>query len=222
MSEAEKVTALNHLETQHDEMITLFNAHGHASDHYTETEADAKYFRAANDGHGSGFVAETLDGYTAQGIINAGVPPGVIAIWSGSENSIPPGFVLCNGLNGTPDLRNRFIVGAGSTYAKGASGGADSITPTVANFTSGAHALAVSELPVHNHGYTDTYNPTTAPTYGMGGSRPIGQSDVSDTTTSTSGQTGSPDAHNHPGCSMTMNSIDIRPPYYALCYIMKS
>ena len=55
-------------------------------------------------------------------------PSGVIVLWSGSIGSIPAGWVLCNGNNGTPDLRNRFIVGAGSTYAVDATGGsADTI-----------------------------------------------------------------------------------------------
>jgi len=45
------------------------------------------------------------------------IPSGGIFLWSGSIGSIPAGYVLCNGSNGTPDLRNRFVVGAGSTYA---------------------------------------------------------------------------------------------------------
>ena len=49
---------------------------------------------------------------------------GIIAIWSGSLVSIPPGWVICDGNNGTPDLRNRFVVGAGDTYAVDANGGA--------------------------------------------------------------------------------------------------
>jgi hypothetical protein len=40
------------------------------------------------------------------------IPKGIIAIWSGSIASIPSGWKLCDGNNGTPDLRNRFIIGA--------------------------------------------------------------------------------------------------------------
>jgi hypothetical protein len=40
------------------------------------------------------------------------VPSGGIIMWSGSIANIPSGWVLCNGLNGTPDLRNSFVVGA--------------------------------------------------------------------------------------------------------------
>jgi hypothetical protein len=56
------------------------------------------------------------------------VPAGVILLWSGSIASIPSGWNLCDGTNGTPDLRNRFVVAAGDTYAVGATGGADSVT----------------------------------------------------------------------------------------------
>lgn len=48
---------------------------------------------------------------------------GVILLWSGTINTIPAGFVLADGSNGTPDLRDRFIVGAGSTYAVDDTGG---------------------------------------------------------------------------------------------------
>ncbi len=49
---------------------------------------------------------------------------GIIALWSGSIASIPAGHVICDGNNGTPDLRNNFVVGAGDTYAVNANGGA--------------------------------------------------------------------------------------------------
>jgi len=48
---------------------------------------------------------------------------GLICLWSGAIVDIPAGWGLCDGSLGTPDLRNRFLVGAGSTYAVGASGG---------------------------------------------------------------------------------------------------
>ena len=49
---------------------------------------------------------------------------GMILLWSGSTASIPAGWSLCNGAGDTPDLRNRFIVAAGDTYAVDATGGA--------------------------------------------------------------------------------------------------
>ena len=56
--------------------------------------------------------------------LKAAIPSGCILLWSGSATSIPTGVVLCNGSNNPPDLRGRFIVGAGnSDYAVGAKGG---------------------------------------------------------------------------------------------------
>lgn len=51
------------------------------------------------------------------------LPRGSILMWSGSITTIPSGFVLCNGAGGTPDLRDRFIVGAGTTYDPADTGG---------------------------------------------------------------------------------------------------
>jgi len=67
------------------------------------------------------------------------IPAGVILMWGGATISIPRGWQLCDGSNGTPDLRNQFIVGAGNAYGVGATGGA-----TTAN-------LSVANMPAHNH-----------------------------------------------------------------------
>lgn len=48
---------------------------------------------------------------------------GMIVIWSGAIVDIPAGFKLCDGNNGTPDLRDKFVVGAGTTYNPGDNGG---------------------------------------------------------------------------------------------------
>lgn len=52
------------------------------------------------------------------------LPTGIITLWFGSIASIPSGWTLCDGTAGTPDLRNRFLVGAGDTYAVNDNGGA--------------------------------------------------------------------------------------------------
>jgi len=67
------------------------------------------------------------------------VPTGAIIMWSGSIGSIPAGYVLCNGSNGTPDLRDRFVVGSGNTYAVGNTGG----------FTSSVTSNAGTNLPLY-------------------------------------------------------------------------
>lgn len=65
---------------------------------------------------------------------------GMIVMWSGAIVDIPDGWVLCDGDNGTPDLRNRFVLGAGDTYAVDDTGGADSHTHT-GRLTSGSVSL---------------------------------------------------------------------------------
>jgi hypothetical protein len=67
------------------------------------------------------------------------VPSGGIIAWSGSIGSIPSGYVLCNGSNGTPDLRDRFLVGSGTSYSVGSTGG----------FTSSVTSGAGTNLPLY-------------------------------------------------------------------------
>ncbi len=52
------------------------------------------------------------------------LPTGIITLWFGSIGTIPAGWALCDGTSGTPDLRNRFVPGAGGLYSPGFSGGA--------------------------------------------------------------------------------------------------
>jgi len=67
------------------------------------------------------------------------IPSGGIIMWSGSIGAIPTGYYLCNGSNGTPDLRDKFVVGAGSTYAVGNTGG----------FTAAATSAGGTYLPLY-------------------------------------------------------------------------
>ena len=134
------------------------------------------------------------------------IPSGGIIIWSGSAAAIPTGWVLCNGSNSTPDLRDRFVVGAGSTYAVGATGGS-------ANAIVVTHTHTVSD-PGHNHSYlTDVGSAEAAGTttiYALLGKSTSGSNTGSQTTGITVNSTGS---------SGTNANL---PPYYALCYIMKT
>ena len=77
-------------------------------------------------------------------VLANGVPSGAIMMWSGSIASIPSGWLLCNGTSGTPDLRDRFIVGAGSTYAVAATGGATTATLGTTNLPSHTHSISAS------------------------------------------------------------------------------
>ena len=76
--------------------------------------------------------------------LNSSVPTGFIGMWSGSIATIPAGWGICDGSSGRPDLRDRFIVGAGSTYSIGNTGGANAVTLIEAN------------LPAHTHSFSGT------------------------------------------------------------------
>ena len=138
---------------------------------------------------------------------NSNVPSGLIAIWSGSTGSIPSGWLLCNGSNGTPDLRNSFILGAGNTYAVGATGGS-----TDAIVVSHTHAATVTD-PGHSHTLPNTPYITTGGNQWSSGGYGLAYSQTNSATTgitvanATAGVSGS-------GANM--------PPYYALAFIMKS
>lgn len=143
----------------------------------------------------------------------ASVPAGCILLWSGSIGSIPSGFALCNGLNGTPDLRDRFIVGAGSTYAVDATGGsADAIV------VSHTHtATSVVTDPGHVHAMlrdVSNFQPGGAGTPPVNGTGPSTYNTNSNTTGITVATTNA-----STGTSGTNANL---PPYYALCYIMKT
>ena len=138
------------------------------------------------------------------------LPKGVIMLWSGSTASIPFGWALCNGSSSTPDLRDRFVVGAGSTYAVAATGGtADAV---VVSHTHTATSTVTDPGHVHNSmgnvggsstgiSATDGDNALNYPT----------SSAVTGVTVATTVAT--------TGVSGTNQNL---PPYYALCYIMKT
>ena len=136
------------------------------------------------------------------------IPAGTIVLWSGSVASIPTGWVLCNGSNSTPDLRNRFVVGAGSTYAVAATGGsADAIT------VSHTHTATVTDP-----GHTHTYNTYGQLNIGTGSGSDVFAVPVTSTNTG-SRTTGITVSNSTTGSSGTNANL---PPYYALCYIMKT
>ena len=145
------------------------------------------------------------------------VPTGCILIWSGSTGSIPTGFLLCDGNNGTPDLRNSFILGAGNTYTVGQTGGS-------------ADAIVVS----HTHTATSTSTVTDAGHFhasgfssGGGGSsayikaqNAAPEVSVVNTSTVTTGVTvATATTNTTAGTSGTGANL---PPYYALAYIQKT
>ena len=140
---------------------------------------------------------------TGSSFIGAGtIPVGGIIMWSGSIASIPTGWALCNGSSGTPDLRDRFIVGAGNNYSVAGIGGTTD-----------------SQLPAHTHNVTNgSANSFTAVTevseegvnQGGGGSVQVGDGGNETKTTFTIQSA---------GISSTNQNL---PPYYALAFIMRT
>ena len=210
----------------------------------------------ANYGSSGQVLTSQGSGSAAAWTTVIGVPSGIIAVWSGAEGAIPSGWYLCNGSNGTPDLRNRFIVGAGSgsSYSIGNTGGSDTVTLSTSQIPAHSHTTnnhshnaSVSD-PGHGHsvsvsdpGHYHNTSVTGAKLFpGYGGAHvPYGgaggypgthfnmsnantgiSANASNANTSISVSTGNanPSTNNTGGGGSHEN----RPPYYALCYIMKS
>ena len=134
------------------------------------------------------------DGSALTGIES--VVTGMIILWSGAADAIPSGFVLCDGNNSTPNLSGRFVVGydaSNSDYDVNDTGGSESVT------------LTVNQIPAHTHNinlavrafYQEPRN------FGVG-------TDGSANNSEDTGSTGGGQSHEN------------RPPFYALCYIMKT
>jgi microcystin-dependent protein len=173
------------------------------------------------------FILKTADDTTIQtydnlyGIIGtqpatgATIPAGLISMWSGSIGSIPSGWYLCDGSNGTPNLTDRFIIGAGSTYAVNGTGGISSVTLTTSNMPAHTHAATSTVTdPGHVHQYLLKQNNGT----GRSASGNESNGVLTDTTTASTGITvTTTNASNGSG-----TSFSILNPYYALAFIQKA
>ena len=218
-------TLMNNAETQYDEGYTYYLAHVHDDRYYTRAEMESAvtgFWYAGNDGVASGCDAEKIY-TTAHGaltyaqLITYATPSGIIILWAGSIVSIPVGWYLCDGNNGTPNLDYKWIVGAGSTYAVGASGG--SVTCTANDtITVGSHTLTEAEMPAHTHAYNDVHAPLTTGSYSIS-SHSRYCTRITDPRTTDA--TGGGSSHTHTGTSTT-TATENRPPSTALCYIMKA
>ncbi|MBP2631267.1 MAG: hypothetical protein H6Q70_1895 [Firmicutes bacterium] len=136
-----------------------------------------------------------FDGTKDITITAAGVPVGFIGLWSGSIDAIPSNWALCNGENNTPDLRDRFVLGAGNRYVVGGAGGETT------------HTLTADEMPAHFHSVMEYAGPS-----GVSGATAYNNHINANTNAASSNGTsivGGNQAHNN------------MPPYYALAYIMR-
>ena len=143
---------------------------------------------------------------------------GMIMLWAGSIATVPLGWALCNGTNGTPNLQNKFIIGAGSSYGVSVVGGETS------------HVLAVEEIPAHRH--VDPYSEEASPGVpingfdavpGVGNVAGSGDTDYNQPLSygGYEGGTGYSDAMRRTLPSTICKPHNNMPPYYALAYIMK-
>lgn len=104
---------------------------------------------------------------------NLFMQPGMIVMWSGALNALPAGWLLCNGVGtistglSVPDLRDRFIVGAGASYAVRSVGGTFSHNHAI-SVSVAPHAITINEMPNHNHNFRWQNNPTTELRPGIG------------------------------------------------------
>ena len=157
------------------------------------------------------------------------VPIGGIIMWSGSIANIPTGWALCNGSNGTPDLRNKFIIGADAdvtSVAKTSITGSATQTGGTSTAVNVTHSHAITAVAGttnsvnidHTHGFTSGQGP-----FGTTGSGGTGA------TAGTTGNMNSNANHSHT-VSVTGNTDSAGetgtnknlPPYYALAFIMKT
>ena len=165
-------------------------------------------------------------------------PIGSIQMWSGTILNIPLGWKLCDGNNGTPNLINRFVVGAGGNYNVGDFGGLDTVVLTAGQMASHSHNGTTQSSGSHNH--TISINQSGSHTHSghvaqaSGDWRGGGNNSAPNSTSypgnvSTSGlhthtaNIAAAGNHNH---SFTTDALgnneahENRPPYFALCYIM--
>lgn len=133
----------------------------------TQTTADrliARFLRGVSDlakvlthnAQGRLASADLVDGEPANLrplMTSADFPAGVIVLWYGAATNVPAGWVICDGTNGTPDMRNRVPRGSSNDTELGASGGADtaSLPSHTHPITVAGHALTVSQIPAHSH-----------------------------------------------------------------------
>ncbi len=152
-------------------------------------------------------------GFMTYEILITNIILGAIVMWSGATHNTPKGWALCNGLNNTPDLRDKFVFGAGGQYNSGAVGGQ---TKHSHNVTVYGTKLNIKHIPQHQHhikrDYWDIHS-------GGGGNkyRVLCANSDGDRNVYTN-YIGGGDEHDHPSyCTKTSHM----PPFVALGYIMK-
>ena len=190
----------NENSTNADQFVTFVGAS--SGNNPIRVDAGVKYNPSTNTLKATNFSGDgsLLTNITTGQLQGAGIfVTGMIILWSGAADAIPTGFVLCDGNNSTPNLSGKFVVGYSASngdYDVDDTGGAETVT------------LSIAQMPNHKHDTTfdnKKYFPgggSTSVSYGGAGGYPADTFSMSNT--------GGGGAHEN------------RPPYYALCYIMKT
>lgn len=135
-------------------------------------------------------------------------PKGTIVMWTGAISEIPAGWVFCDGQNGTPDLRDRFLLGASNSRNRG---GAETHTHALVN--DGTHTHSSPYAP--STGFVDH-------THSIGDSGGvIWKSSNTDITTEKAGSSHAHSTLSGGGHSHTVGEVSNLPAYYALAFIMR-
>lgn len=172
--------------------------------------------------HTEGFVsgtipAEALANVTSVVEQNFITMPYMIVLFKGPPTSIPQGWALCDGQNGTPNLTDKFVVCAGTTYAEGTTGGSRTVTLTTNNMPPHTHTGTTASAGSHRHRLKDC-----ASDDGGGRDNDVAMGDPNDNRSCPN--TDSAGAHTHTFTTASTGGgqpFNIDPPYYALAYIMK-
>ena len=138
---------------------------------------------------------------------------GMIILWYGDTSNIPGGWVLCNGQNGTPDLRDRFVIGAGNNFNPGDTGGSNSVTLSEANLPSHRHFVVSNALGGQNRTNSNV-SANNQVRKGTGAGNLYESYNLA--------STGSDAASGRSSAVGSGTPFDNKPNYHALCYIMKT
>ena len=138
---------------------------------------------------------------------------GMILLWYGDTSNIPGGWVLCNGQNGTPDLRDRFVIGAGNNFNPGDTGGSNSVTLSEANLPSHRHFVVSNALGGQNRTNSNV-SANNQVRKGTGAGNLYESYNLA--------STGSDAAAGRSSAVGSGTPFDNKPNYHALCYIMKT
>ena len=218
-----------------DKFVSFFN--GNSGNLPNQVDANLKYNASTNvlsavKFSGDGSLLTNIQAGQVQG--NSIFVSGMIILWSGTIASIPTGFVLCDGQFNTPDLRDKFIIGARQDNSGVAKSNVEG-SLTQSGGSKDATIVSHDHTVDHNHGFTTGNDGVHAHDYQVRLSNRNLDDDEGNLTTNTTTTTNTTDtagSHNHTGTTNNSNPTTSTtgssstnanlPPYFALAYIMKT